>query len=114
MNKKNVLHNDLVKRVGEEFSEKNFLVETEVELPFGQGAVDIYAHNDEIKIYIEVKSSPQSIDSKKVQKQLQKYKKYFGKENLYCLISPDSRDNPRICSLDRRINCSLDTYLSKI
>jgi hypothetical protein len=110
----NTPHTNLVEKVSEEFLKKDFLVETEVELPLGKGAVDIYVHNDDIKIYIEIKSSPQSIDSKKVQSQLQKYKQFFGKENLYCLISPDSRNNPRICSLDRRINCSLETYLSKI
>jgi len=110
----NTKHDDLVKRVEKEFLENDFLVETEVPLPFGKGAVDVFAYNNELKIYIEVKSSPQSIDSKKVQSQLRKYRKFFGKENVYCLISPDAKNNPKICSLDKRINSSLDNYFSKI
>ena len=107
-------HDELVEIIKKELSLKNFAVAIELELPRGKGAVDIFASREELNIYIEVKSSPQSIDSKKVKSQLRKYRDFFGKENIYCLISPDSRGNPVIRSLDKRINCSLRNYLSKI
>ncbi len=105
-------HSILVEKILKEFSEKDFVVETEVKLPNGKGAVDIVAKKDDLKIYVEAKSSPQSINSKKVQKQLGRYMEFFGRENVYCLISPNSIGNPKICSLDGKINCSLRTYLN--
>lgn len=110
-----MLHHDaFLKEVEAQFLLNNFLTEKEVKLPFGKGAVDIFAWNNYYKFYLEVKSEPQSINAKKVQKQLTKYKRHFGDEHIYCLVSPDAEDNPRICFLDRTINCSLEDCFSKI
>lgn len=107
-------HDMFLREVEEQFLLNNFLTEKEVELPLGKGAVDIFAWNNYCKFYLEVKSSPKSINSKKLHKQLVKYKEHFGNENIYCLISPDAKGNPRICSLDGDINCSLEDCFSKI
>jgi len=107
-------HDIFLRKVEEEFILNNFLVEKEVKLPFGKGALDILAYDDISKFYIEIKSSPQSINSKGVQKQFDKYRNYFGNEHTYCLISPDANGEPRICSLDRTINHPLKIYFSKI
>ena len=103
-------HDMLLRKVEEEFILNNFLVEKEVKLPFGKGALDILAYDDISKFYIEIKSSPQSINSKKVQRQFNKYRNYFGDENIYFLISPSAKGEPRICSLDGTINCLLENF----
>ncbi len=107
-------HDIFLKEVESEFILNNFFVEKEVQIPYGKGAVDILAWNDNYNFYLEIKSKPQSIHSKKVQKQLTRYKEYFGDEHIYCLVSPDAKGNPRICSLDSAINCSLEHCFSKI
>jgi Holliday junction resolvase len=107
-----IKHSVLVEKIMKEFYEKGFIVKTEIKLPNGKGAVDIVAEKNNLKIYIEAKSSPQSINSKKVQKQLGRYKESFGEGGVYCLISPNSARQPKICSLDKKINCSLKNYLN--
>lgn len=103
-------HNSLVNLVVEEFLKNKFSVEIEKPLPFGKGAVDVFAEKGYLKIYMELKSSPASINSKKANSQLNRYKNFFGENNVYCLVSPGSNGVPRIQSLDRRINCSLKDF----
>ncbi|VVB82579.1 Uncharacterised protein [uncultured archaeon] len=103
-------HTDLVNLVVEEFLKNKFVVETEKPLPFGKGAVDVFAEKGDLKIYMELKSSPASINSKKANSQLNRYKQFFGKDNLYCLVSPGFDGVPRIQSLDGKINCSLTNF----
>jgi len=103
-------HTDLVNIVKDEFLKNKFLVELEKPLPLGKGAVDVFAQKGDLKIYMELKSSPASINSKKANSQLKRYKEVFGKDNLYCLVSPGSDGLPRIQSLDGKINCSLNDF----
>lgn len=103
-------HNSLMHLVTEEFAKNNFLVETEKPLPLGKGAVDVFAEKGCLKIYMELKSSPASINSKKANSQLNRYKDFFGNESTYCLVSPGSDGNPRIQSLDGKINCPLKDF----
>ncbi len=105
-------HTDLVNVVKKEFLKRDFLVETEKFLPLGKGAVDIFAEKGDLKIYMELKSSPASLNSKKANSQINKYKNFFGNGNVYCLVSPGSDGEPRIQSLDRKINCSLKNFQS--
>ncbi len=107
-------HESLTDRVVDEFLRNNFIVETEKRLPLGKGAVDIAVQKKDLKIYIEVKSSPDSINSRKVLSQLTRYQTFFGKEGIYCLVSPNSSNNPKIQSLDHTINGELSDFLYKL
>jgi hypothetical protein len=96
------LHSLFVGNVRSLLLNKGFVVETEVPLDYGKGAVDLLAKNKNIKIYFEAKSNPASIHSKKVSFQLNKYKSFFGRDNFYCLVSPDSNGKPKFNFLDNR------------
>lgn len=110
----NQKHTQMVREITERFMINGFSVKTELPLPLGKGAVDIFAGRTGKKIYAEIKSGPQSINSKKVISQLTRYRQFFGEDGFYCLISPDALGTPRICSLDRTVNCSLNSYLGQI
>jgi len=83
-------HKYFVKHAENYFIQKGYNVELEIPLSNGKGAVDIFAYNEKEKVYAEIKSSPSSLNQKKVKKQLEKYVEEFGIQNKYLLISPDS------------------------
>ncbi len=96
----NKTHEFLANLVAEGFLKKGFLVEKELPLLNGKGAVDVFAKKDKLNIYFEIKSNPTSVYSKKVRNQLRKYINHFGKENLYYLASPDAQGNLKVSSLE--------------
>ena len=106
-------HNDLVKGVLEVCSKFGLETRTEFPLPFGKGSVDVTGNkNNKIIFHAEVKSFPSSVNKKKVKKQLNLYKKYFGKKPDYILISPDAKNCVSIQVLGSLERYSLEDYLS--
>ncbi len=106
-------HNKLVKIVSNELKSRGYVVENEKLLPLGKGSVDISCKNKgKYLFHAEVKEMPASIKKKKVSKQLNLYKKYFGNEPDYILISPDAFGEVIFQDLSGKFRGSLDNYIS--
>lgn len=99
-------HDLFVQLVHDDLKSKGFKVDFEIPLIEGKGAADALARkklfdNDEfVKIYLEAKSSPASINSKGVLNQLNKYKSYFGEQFYYGLVSPNAKGDIKYVFLD--------------
>ena len=87
----NSKHDLLVERVSNELRACGYSVANEIPVSEGRGAVDISC-SDKVRaiFHAEVKDSPTSINKKRVRRQLELYRSFFGEEADYVLISPDA------------------------
>lgn len=82
-------HDNLVQEIVRECNKLGIETKLETPIPNGKRAVDISDFYNNVPLFhSEVKSSPTSINKKKVQSQLNLYKNTFGNGPDYTLISP--------------------------